>query len=128
MSALCQKRTFVRLAAALNILCPVTHRSVSFGHQRGDVHVAADPNKVYRLKTDGEAVLISDADTLDAFARWSGWDGVEQFLEGMKMNANDLLNHWFYVTGGTCHLCDPESEAFELMLKNVDGQWQKDRG
>ena len=56
------------------------------------------------------------------------WDGVEQFLEGMKMNANDLLNHWFYVTGGTCHLCDPESEAFELMLKNVDGQWQKDRG
>jgi hypothetical protein len=67
--------------------------------------VAADPNKVYRLKTDGEAVLISDADTLDAFARWSGWDGVEHFLEGMKMNANDLLNRWFYVTGGTCHLC-----------------------
>jgi hypothetical protein len=117
----------VRLAAALNILCSVTHRFVSFGHQRGDVHVAADPNKVYRLKTDGEAVLISDADTLDAFARWSGWDGVEQFLEDMKMNANDLLNHWFYVTGGTCHLCDPDSKAFELMLKNVDGQWQKER-
>jgi len=45
------------------------HRFVSFGRQRGDVHVVADPNKVYRLKTDGEAVLISDADTLDAFAR-----------------------------------------------------------
>ena len=29
--------------------------------------MAADPTKVYRLKTDGEAVLISDADTLDAF-------------------------------------------------------------
>jgi len=42
------------------------------------------------------------------------------------MNANDLLNHWFYVTGGTCHLCDPDSKAFEIMLKNVDGQWQKE--
>jgi hypothetical protein len=73
------------------------HRFVSFGHQRGDVHMAADANKVYRLKTDGEAVLISDVDTLDAFARWSGWDGVEQFLEDMKMNANELLNHWFYL-------------------------------
>jgi hypothetical protein len=89
--------------------------------------MVADPNKVYRLKTNGEAVLISDADTLDAFARWIGWDGVEQFLEDVKMNANDLLNHWFYVTGGTCHLCDPDSEASELMLKNVDGRWQEER-
>jgi hypothetical protein len=89
--------------------------------------VAADPNKVYRLKTDGEAVLISNADTLDAFAQWSGWDGVEQFLEVMKIKPNDLLNHWFYVTGGTCHLCDPSREGFELILKNVDGQWQEER-
>jgi len=29
--------------------------------------MAADLNKMYRLKTDGETVLISDADTLDAF-------------------------------------------------------------
>jgi hypothetical protein len=91
--------------------------------------VAADPNKVYRLKTDGEAVLISDADTLDAYAKWTGWDSVEQFLEGSKMNAKDLLDHWFYVTGGYCHLCDPEDgdEAFELALENVDGQWVEEK-
>jgi hypothetical protein len=91
--------------------------------QEGEWTVAADPNKVYRLKTDGEAVLISDADTLDAYAKWTGWDGVEQLLEGSKMNAEDLLNHWFYVTGGKCHLCDRDGETFELVLKNVDGQW-----
>jgi hypothetical protein len=90
--------------------------------------VAADPNKVYRLRTDGDAVLISDADTLDAFAKWTGWDGVERLLEGSKMNAKDLLNHWFYVTGGICHLCDrDDSEAFELVLKNVDGQWVEEK-
>jgi hypothetical protein len=44
----------------------------------------------------------------------------------MKMNAGDLLNDWFYVTGGTCHLCD-HREGFELMLKNVGGQWQEKR-
>jgi hypothetical protein len=90
--------------------------------------VAADPNKVYRLRTDGEAVLISDTDTLDAFAKWTGWDGVERLLEGSKMNAKDVLNHWFYVTGGICHLCDrDDSEAFELLLKNVDGQWVEEK-
>jgi hypothetical protein len=31
--------------------------------------MAADPNKVYRLKTDGEAGLISDADTDNGFER-----------------------------------------------------------
>jgi hypothetical protein len=48
------------------MLCPVTPLPgiVSFGYQRGDVHMVADPNKVYRLKTDDEAVLISDADAL----------------------------------------------------------------
>jgi hypothetical protein len=91
--------------------------------QEGEWTVAADPNKVYRLKTAGEAVLIADVDTLDAFAKWTGWDGVEQLLEGSKMNAKDLLDHWFYVTGGICHICDPDGETSELVLKNVDGQW-----
>jgi hypothetical protein len=45
------------------------------------------------------------------------------------MNAKDLLDHWFYVTGGYCHLCDPEDgdEAFELALENVDGQWVEEK-
>ncbi|HEY2526600.1 MAG TPA: hypothetical protein VGJ20_01430 [Xanthobacteraceae bacterium] len=85
--------------------------------------MSADQDKVYRLRTDGEAVLISDADTLDAFARWSGWDSIEQFSEDLKVKVEDLLNRWFYVTGGTCDLCNPEGEAFEITLKNVDGKW-----